>query len=81
MIPKDRGYVLVERARGPLLIVDETGQGGGGERNPLGRKGSRADIANCVLFLVSDAASYITGTVIPVDAGSSVDMLKLRVPG
>jgi peroxisomal 2,4-dienoyl-CoA reductase len=59
---------------------DETGRAGGGEKNPLGRKGSRSDIANCVLFLVSDAASYITGTVIPVDAGTSVDMLKLRLP-
>ncbi len=45
---------------------------------PLGREGSVDDIAHCALFLVSDAARYITGQVIAVDGGSSVDLLKLR---
>jgi 3-oxoacyl-[acyl-carrier protein] reductase len=39
------------------------------EQIPLGRLGSVADIAGTVEFLVSDAASYITGAVIPVDGG------------
>jgi NAD(P)-dependent dehydrogenase (short-subunit alcohol dehydrogenase family) len=30
------------------------------------------DIANAVAFLASDAARYITGTVLPVDAGNIV---------
>jgi SDR family mycofactocin-dependent oxidoreductase len=30
------------------------------------------DIANCVAFLASDEARYITGTVVPVDAGNVV---------
>jgi 3-oxoacyl-[acyl-carrier protein] reductase len=36
---------------------------------PLGRLGSVDDIAGTVEFLASDAASYITGALIPVDGG------------
>lgn len=36
---------------------------------PLGRMGKSEDIAGLVLFLTSDASSFITGTVIPVDGG------------
>jgi 3-oxoacyl-[acyl-carrier protein] reductase len=36
---------------------------------PLGRMGTPPDIAKVVAFLVSDAASYITGQVIRVDGG------------
>ncbi|MCQ2515296.1 MAG: 3-oxoacyl-[acyl-carrier-protein] reductase [Saccharofermentans sp.] len=36
---------------------------------PLGRFGQVEDIANCVAFLVSDEASYITGQCISVDGG------------
>jgi peroxisomal 2,4-dienoyl-CoA reductase len=47
--------------------------------NPLGRQGSVQDIANLALFLVSDAASFVTGQVIAVDGGACVDLLKLRL--
>ena len=36
---------------------------------PLGKMGKPEDIANAVLFLASDKASYITGQVIHVDGG------------
>jgi len=36
---------------------------------PLGRIGNPQDVADAVLFLASDAASYITGQTIAVDGG------------
>jgi NAD(P)-dependent dehydrogenase (short-subunit alcohol dehydrogenase family) len=38
---------------------------------PLGRMGKAEEFANLACFLVSDAASYITGTAINVDGGRS----------
>lgn len=37
--------------------------------HPLGRFGTPADIAHAVCFLLSDAAAWITGAVLPVDGG------------
>lgn len=39
---------------------------------PLGRMGDPQDVADAVLFLVSDAASFITGHVLTVDGGLTV---------
>jgi 3-oxoacyl-[acyl-carrier protein] reductase len=38
-------------------------------RIPLGRTGSSRECAQLIAYLISDAASYVTGTAIPLDGG------------
>lgn len=44
---------------------------------PLGRIGRPADVAAAVLFLASDAASWITGVTLPVDGGLLAGRLQM----
>ena len=39
---------------------------------PLGRFGAGEDIANAVVFLASEDASYVTGQVLSVDGGMTM---------
>lgn len=37
--------------------------------HPLGRNGTPGDVVNSLLFLASEEAAWVTGTVLPVDGG------------
>jgi len=39
------------------------------ESHPIGRLGEPSEVANAILFLVSDEASFVTGVILPVDGG------------
>jgi len=45
-------------------------------RIPLGRWGRPEEVAEAITFLLSDSASYITGTTIVVDGGLTVGILR-----
>ena len=67
------GFVLTEQNR--FLLVDET-TGKPTVRGkqimqsvPMGRYGETSEMVGAALWLVSDAASFVTGAVIPVDGG------------
>jgi len=60
------GYIRTTRltAGVPAEVLDRAR-----ERSVLGRLGDPQDVAGVVLFLCSEAARHITGTVVPVDGG------------
>ncbi len=63
-------------AVGPAATSDAPPEGRGGDL-PLRRGGVAADVANAVLYLVSDEASFVTGQILYVDGGLSA---QLRSP-
>ena len=46
------------------------------ETHPLGRPGQPIDVAELILFLASDRASWMTGETIPVDGGRHLTCLR-----
>ena len=58
------------KAAGSPGTLDEYWEARGAE-HPLGRLGEPSEVGNLVAFLVSDCASFITGTAINIDGGLS----------
>jgi NAD(P)-dependent dehydrogenase (short-subunit alcohol dehydrogenase family) len=57
---------FIDDAADPQAVIDEYNAVA-----PLGRMGSAAEVANCVLFLASDEASFVTGAALLVDGGTT----------
>ena len=62
------GTIATELARSAVLTSDEARQRIM-SRTPMKRLGEPAEIAEVVAFLLSDAASYMTGEIVVVDGG------------
>ncbi len=61
------GWVITELSRGARENPERYAQIM--SRTPIGRWAEPAEIAEPILFLCSDAARYMTGTMMPVDGG------------
>ena len=44
--------------------------------HPLGRPGTTDELANAIIFLASDQATFITGASVPVDGGRHATCLR-----
>ena len=62
------GTIATELARAAVLTSDEARERIM-SRTPMSRLGEPDEIADVVAFLLSDAASYMTGEIVVVDGG------------
>lgn len=60
------GYIATEMIQSVPEKIRQTMQ----NHTPIGRLGQPEDIANAYLWLASDPASFVTGTVLSVDGGA-----------
>lgn len=67
--PDRDGQQTRTAALGLFESPEAAAQAVGAELTPLGRLGQVDDMADAVVFLVSDAARFITGAGLPVDGG------------
>ena len=62
---------VVETPSTAGMLADETSRKTTEKLIPMGRVGQSIELANAILFLASDEASYVTGAALPVDGGRS----------
>ena len=62
---------VVETPATAFMLSDEASRQTTEKLIPMGRVGQPEEVANAILFLASDEASYITGAALPVDGGRS----------
>jgi meso-butanediol dehydrogenase/(S,S)-butanediol dehydrogenase/diacetyl reductase len=62
---------VVETPATAGMLADEASRKNTEKLIPMGRVGQPDELANAILFLASDEASYITGAALPVDGGRS----------
>ncbi len=62
---------VVETPATAGMLSDEASRQNTEKLIPMGRVGQPQELANAILFLASDEASYITGAALPVDGGRS----------
>lgn len=55
------GSIMTERFDGDVAVA--------GALHPLGRMGTSNEVADAVAWLLSNGASFVSGTVIPIDGG------------
>jgi NAD(P)-dependent dehydrogenase (short-subunit alcohol dehydrogenase family) len=72
----DAGIRVNVVAPGPILTYHLEAAGPEAQRlaalsTPMRRVGTPSEVANVVLWLCSDQASFVTGAVIPIDGGQS----------
>jgi NAD(P)-dependent dehydrogenase (short-subunit alcohol dehydrogenase family) len=80
----DQGIRVNALAPGTILThnleaAGEQAKRGAAAATPMGRIGTTAEVADTVLWLCSDQASFITGIVVPIDGGQSAGVKPLRL--
>ena len=71
---------IIETPATAGMLADAATRRGTEQIIPMGRVGQPEELANAILFLASDEASYITGVALPVDGGRAA-VLVTALPG